>query len=343
MCNTGIGIYSQVVGILLISLLIGCNAKPKEEIKITQFFTIDGTELNIDVTGIPDSLDKDVYQTEVNKSVRFQGPAAIAPDIDIWYIDGNEIAKGKGQFERIFDLPGLYQVRHCHGLYNCATRYVYVRNAAPAAKEVSMVYEENPTPEPVDRSPVRGPKKPKNEPRAIQPEPVMPPASPQTEKPVEKPIEKLVSKPVGKPPESFKNSAITGLSSGSFRTDCAKWVESASIKLKPREFCLLNTAVIYGSGPGKVKINLSDGEGYNESMSVLLTEGRTQFAFTDLIPVLYPDRIYTLTISTISGSEGVKPKFANVTSCSVSPKTTSALAVEYGSNSVLFDINYKVK
>lgn len=337
------GMSSRAFGLLLISVLIGCNAKPKEEVKPTQFFTINGTELNTDVVGIPDSLDKDVYQAEVNKTIRFQGPPAIAPDINLWYIDGNEIVKGSGQFEHIFDLPGLYQVRHCHGLYYCATRYVYVRNPVPVVEEVPEVYEEKPIPEPVNRTPTKEPKKQRNEPRAIKQEYLMPPVPPQAEKPIEKPVEKPVNKPVGKPPENFKNSASTGLSSGSYKSDCAKWVESASIKFKPREFCLLNTAVIYGSGPGKVRITLSDGGDYSESISILLTQGRTQFAFSDLIPVLYPDRVYTLTITTISGTDDVKPKFANVSTCNVSPKTTSAMAVEYGSNSVLFDINYKVK
>ncbi len=313
----------------LLQALMSCNSKPIESKTTNSYFSIDGTLLKTDVSALQDSIDKYAVVVNVMDSVYFEGKPSASPDIDLWYLDGKLIEKGKAKFKLAFEVPGYYQIKHCLGLYDCATRYINVQGVLPFVEEVpeplEIVSEDAPKGPKVPRSGAGG--KP-NPPVVDTSRPPRPPPPPP---------------PIVKPPESFKNTVITGLASGSYKADCAKWVESASIKLKPKEFCLLHTAVLYSNSRGKVRINLTDGGDYNESMSIVVTEGRTQFAFSDLIPVLYPDRVYTLTISGVAGSDGEKPKIANISSCNVSPKTTLALAVEYGTNSVLFDINYKVK
>ncbi len=309
--------------------LISCNSKPVVSRPINSYFSINGSLLNTDVSVIQDSIDKYADVVNVMDSVSFEGKLSATPDKDLWYVDGKLIEKGKARFKYQFGVPGYYQIKHCLGLVDCATRYINVQEVLPFVEEV---------PEPLEIVSEDAPKGPKG-PRSGAGGKPNPPVVDTSRPPPPPPL----PPPIVKPPESFKNSAITGLSSGSYKTDCAKWVESASIKLKPKEFCLLHTAVLYCSAKGKVRINLTDGGGYNESMSIVVTERSTQFAFSDLIPVLYPDRVYTLTISGVAGTDGDKPKIANISACNVSPKTNSTLSVEYGSNSVLFDINYKVK
>ena len=316
--------------LLFLHALSGCNSKPVVSRPINSYFSINGNLLNTDVSVLQDSIDKYAVVVNVMDSVSFEGKRSASPDKELWYLDGKLIEQGKSKFKYSFEVPGFYQIKHCLGLYDCVTRYIGVQEVLPfveaVPEPVEIVNEKQPKAAKGPRSGAGGNPKPPVVDTSRTPPP--PPPTPP---------------PVVKPPESFKNSAITGLSSGSYKADCAKWVESASIKLKPKEFCLLHTAVLYSNSRGKVRINLTDGGDYNESMSIVVTEGRTQFAFSDLIPVLYPDRVYTLTISSVAGTDGLKPKIANISSCNVSPKATSALAVEYGSNSVLFDINYKVK
>ncbi len=309
-------------------VLMSCNSKPVVSLPTNSYFSINGNLLSTDISVLQDSIDKYAVVVNVTDSVSFEGRSSASPDMDLWYLDGKLIEQGKSKFKYSFEVPGFYQIKHCLGLYDCAIRYVSVQETLTVVEtvqdQVEIVSEDPPEVKKGPR-PGNGGKPPTPGVDTTSSPPPPPPP------------------PIVKPPESFKNSGITGFSSGSYKTDCAKWVESASIKLKPKEFCLLHTAVLYSNSRGKVRINLTDGGDYNESMSIVVTEGRTQFAFSDLIPVLYPDRVYTLTISGVAGSDGEKPKIANISSCNVSPKTTLALAVEYGTNSVLFDINYKVK
>src|SRR5687767_1284489 len=126
---------NRLLSVMCILLLFSCNTKVKVEETATQYFTINGKELMSDVTGIPDSLDPDVFQASANEPITFHGDLAAFPDDNQWYIDGNLIEKGKNQFEYSFEFPGLYQIKHCHGAENCATRYLYVRKPGQLVEE----------------------------------------------------------------------------------------------------------------------------------------------------------------------------------------------------------------
>lgn len=322
--------------IFMLLAFIRCNPKPKETETVSQYFTINGTEFNHDFSGIPDAQDNDVIKVGVDSILKFQGPAATPPEENQWVIDGRVMEKGKDHFEYSFEVPGLYQVKHCHGLYNCAIRYILVKEPEPLVEKTPITSKEVKI---IPPARIAIAKQKTNEDKVSAqihekaPDIKVTPSEPDPPKVIHPLI----------PPETYKNIVTTGLSAVSFNADCAKWIETGSIKLKPKEFCLLHSASMFGNGPGVVTITLADGEGYNQSMRIILTEGKTQFTFTELLPVLYPGKVYTLTFSTIGGDTNNKPKIANISSCSAKAKTTPALQIEYGSNDVLFDIIYKVK
>jgi hypothetical protein len=333
--RTRYGYGDMYIFLFMISAFISCNQKPREGEKTSPYFKINGVSLERDFSNIPDSLDNEVYKINLNIPVNFDGPQAVSPDENKWYIDGILIEKGKTTFEHQFEYPGVYQIKHCHGLTDCAIRYVFVPHPVSIIEEPAAIVEAVQATEIIDYEPP----KPKKEKKKSQ---ELVPTVPVTPEELNEPA-KVDPKPVMQPPKSFKNTLITGFSSETYKSDCVKWVESGSVKLKPKEFCLLHSAVIYSNAKGKVRITLTDGVEYNESMSVVLTAGKTQFAFSDLIPVLFPDRIYTLTINTLVGTDSVKPKIGNIASCSASPKITPLLLIDYLGNEVLFDINYRVK
>ncbi|MGB3081228.1 MAG: hypothetical protein WBB31_19250, partial [Saprospiraceae bacterium] len=102
------------LALIILLIFIHCSSKPMETKTVSQFFTINVSELNHDFNSIPDTMDKDVYQAEVNSSISFKGLSAIPSEEDQWIIDGKVIEKGKDHFEYQFDMPGLYQIKHCH-------------------------------------------------------------------------------------------------------------------------------------------------------------------------------------------------------------------------------------
>jgi len=322
----------------------GCNSKPKETIVSPPYFTINGTELKVDVVGIPNSLNNDVYQAVVDTSINFKGPMAVSPEMNQWIIDGKVIESGKDHFTYTFELPGLYQVKHCHGTDNCATRFVYVKE--PVVIQEAPVYIQE------IQSPIQ---KEKTSPRnqiinedrrriATSPKPKDPASKPST------PSEQLnpsgpsttQGKRTSKPPAVYKSSMITGLPSSNYKSDCASWVETASIKLAVKDWCELHSASVYGNSAGQIRITLSDGKNYNESMIVTLNPGKTNFSFAGLDAELQPGAEYTLKISTLSDKKSEKPKIGNISNCGPgSGNASSVISIDYGSDTVLFDLKYK--
>ncbi|MEP6794902.1 MAG: hypothetical protein ABJB16_11290 [Saprospiraceae bacterium] len=340
------------ISILLIGLILliggmGCNSKPKETEVVPPYFTINGTELKVDVVGIPkDSLNKDIYQAVVNTAVNFEGPAAVSPDVNQWIVDGKVIKSGKNQFTYTFELPGLYQVKHCHGTEICATRFVNVTAPVVFSEEEEHAEKIQP-PIPKEKvnhlNQIKEEEKVRVEIPSKQKEP--------TTNPTPKAPNELID-PAGqsssevarasKPPEVYKSSMITGLPSSSYKSDCASWVETASIRLVIKDWCELHSAAVYGSGSGKLKIQLTNGNKVNETMIVTLNPGKTNFSFAGLDAELQPGMEYTLRITTMSDGKGDKPKIGNISKCgSANGSTSSVLSIDYGSNLTLFDLKYK--
>jgi len=275
--------------------------------------------------------------------VKFEDPVAVSPDINQWMVDGKVIDTGSNVFAYTFNMPGLYQVKHCHGQTNCATRYVYVRNPIPAAEEMPMTHEIPPITNTGNGTAVQELRKSKKEPKEMRPDPIMPPVPPPTKTPEERPVDKPINKQIGKPPENFKNTAITGLSSGSYKTDCVNWVESTSVQISVNDWCELYSASVIGDGAGKLMIELTDGDSFRQSMVVTLNPGKTNFSFAAMgEAVLQPGREYTLRIRTQKANAEKIPKIGNISKCTAGEGIkTSALSILYGSELTLFDLKIK--
>lgn len=337
-------------------LLLGCNSKPEIKEEITPFFTINGDSLNRDMVGIPDSLDLGVYRAQSGVPLIFKGSFSESPNEDYWVVDGIERERGKNQLTFTFEFPGMYQVKHCMGSSKCATRFVFVphdevEESPQLMKESPLSQEpEVPTSSPgIKKSPVmanggsgiiapKSPVKPNPDSNGGRSEPKT--GDDQDKLPVDNtPVPKKTSP---NPPDSFKNSAVSGIASSLYKTDCALWTDNSVIKLRPDDWCELHSAVVFGNAPGKLRITLTDGKKVNESMTVTLNAGKTSFSFAGLEALLQPGVEYTLKISTLEVDKNQRPKIGNASSCSPgNAKGAPVLAVNYGADYSLFDLKYK--
>lgn len=348
------GVFAIIFGICF--LLLGCNSKPQDKEELTPFFTINGDSLNRDVVGIPDSLDANVYRAQSGAPLMFKGSFSESPNENFWLVDGIERERGKNQFTFAFEIPGMYQVKHCFRNDLCATRFVFVPHPVDT---LSVQIDEEEVNIPQQVVPPLSQNNNSKTPRVRGGSVVAPPGSsgkpnpgsgnhssgPKTDdvQPAAPGTTESGSKKVSSdPPASFKNTAIGGQAASVYKADCALWTDNTIIKLKPEDWCELHSAIVFGNAPGKLKITLTDGKKVNESMTVTLNAGKTNFSFAGMEALLKPGVEYTLKISTLEVDKNQRSKIGNASACSIgNAKEASVLAVNYGEDYSLFDLKYK--
>lgn len=331
--------------ILLALLVVHC----KQEMKVTIMspeFTINGkTTPSGTATNGANALSGSI-ETEVKITNRFASTVA-EPDIPHrWYVDGIEQSQASNVFEHAFIYPGTYEVRHCLGDDTCAHVFLLVReigipvpdsiSGPEATQSISQA-----KPEPIPR---KNPESPAPvSPKDYQNSTSMSDASSSSSTNLPHPGGEL-SKPVEEPVHEAKltgKTAKAGLSVSAFDASCSKWVESGQILIRPKALCQLNSATLVANGSGKASVRILEGGTPLESMNIILTEGKTQFTFSEWDLRLQPGKTYTLQFSTLS-SGGTKPKIANISGCSASPKGGSGIVLDYGTQLILFDLTYSL-
>jgi hypothetical protein len=116
-------------------------------------------------------------------------------------------------------------------------------------------------------------------------------------------------------------------------SSCGEFESSSfSVSLYANEETVLNSAYLWSSGQGKVRITLTRGSGESETITEGLTDGKNQISFSDFSTALAKGNSYMLRFESVGDAS-----FKNVKSCGL--RTHSSTALLMPTNAFLFDVN----